>query len=253
VTVQVQNTGQIVDKFLVEVEGIDQAWYSRSASSIALMPQASGQAQIFLQPPKQKPVRNGVYPFAVTVRSQATQEEATTVLGQLEVLPLVEFKAAVLPYRVTTRGKGKFRVNLANTGVSEINFVLDAKDLDEGLSFRFKDDTPSLPAWSSVEVAMTAKPKRGSLVGERKRYDITMTARTSDGKTQTANCEMNHSPLMASWRPIFRTIRILIALAIVVVVVSFVLKWGGGWSTLTNSPQTFVEQFVKTVEGWFSR
>ena len=251
--VLLQNTGQIVDKFSVDVEGIDQAWFSRSASSVALMPQANGQAQILFQPPKLKPVREGLYPFAVTIRSQATPDDATIVLGQLEILPLVDFKAAVLPYRVTSRGKGKFRVNLTNTGVSEIAFALDATDLDEGLRFRFKDENLSLPAWSSIEIPMAAKPKRGSLIGEKKRYDITVNARAGNSKTESAKCEMTHTPLMASWRPIVRTTRIIIALAILIVAVYFVLKWGGGWSTLTKSPQTWVDQFVKTIESWFNR
>jgi len=100
---------------------------------------------------------------------------------------------------------------------------------------------------------MIAKPKRSSFVGERKQYDIAVTARGNDGKAQSATCVMNHHPRMASWKPVTRTIRLLIAAAVVVVVVVFVLKWGGGWSTLSKSPQSFVDQFLKTVEGWFSR
>lgn len=253
INLQVQNTGDTVDKFLVEVEGIDQTWYTRSASSIALMPQAAGQAQVLLQPPKQKPVRQGVYPFAVTVRSQISQSEATTVLGQLEVQPLVEFKASVLPYRVSTRSKGRFRVSLANTGVTEVTLGLEATDLDEGLRFSFSETAPVVLAWGSVEVPMIAKPKRNSIVGEKKQYDITVTARCGDGKVQSATCVMQHQPRMASWRPVIRTVRILVALAIVVVVVVLVLRWGGGWGNLTRSPQSFVDQFVRTVEGWFSR
>jgi hypothetical protein len=100
---------------------------------------------------------------------------------------------------------------------------------------------------------MAAKPKRNSVIGERKRYDITVNARAGNAKIEAAKCEMTHTPLMASWRPIVRTIRIIIALAIVTVVVVFVLRWGGGWSTLTKSPQTWVNQFVSTIESWFNR
>jgi hypothetical protein len=216
------------------------------------MPQASGQAQISLQPPKQKPVREGVYPFAVVVRSQATPDDATIVLGQLEVLPLVDFKPTIRPYRLNTHSKGKYRISLTNTGVSDISLALSATDLDDGLTFRFKDDTPTLPAWSTIEVPMTAKPKRGSFVGEKKRYDISLTARAGD-KTQTTPCEMNHTPWFSSWRPIFRIIRIIIALAIIIIVILLILSWGGGWSTLIDSPQTWVDNFVKTIEGWFSK
>ena len=253
VVLQVQNTGEMVDKFLVEVEGIDPTWFTRTASSLALMPNAVGQSQILLLPPKQKPVRQGVYPFAVKVRSQVAQEEATIKLAQLKVLPLTEFKATVLPQRVTTRKKAHFRVSLANTGVSELSVGLEATDLDEGLKFRFKEKSHLLPPWSTVEIPLTAVPKRSSLVGERKQYDISLTAQSSDGKVQTATCVMHHRPRIGSWRPILRVLRILIALGILVVVVSFVLRWGGGWGTLTSSPQTFVDNFVSTIEGWFNR
>jgi len=37
------------------------------------------------------------------------------------------------------------------------------------------------------------------------------------------------------------------------VLIYFVLQWGGGWKTLTSSPQTWVNQLIRTVEGWFFR
>jgi len=252
ITVQVQNTGQIVDKFLIDVEGIDQAWYTRSASSLACMPQTSGNTQITLQPPKQKPVRQGVYPFAVVVRSQATPADATIVLGQMEVLPLVDFKLGIRPARITTHGKGKCRLSITNTGVTDIKLNLEAVDADDGLTFRFKDDTPALPAWSTNEILTIAKPKRGSFIGEQKRYDITLTARSGD-KIQTINCSMTHAPWFSSWRPILRFIRIIVALAIIIIVIVLILNWGGGLRTLLDSPQTWVDNFVKTIEGWFTR
>jgi uncharacterized membrane protein len=251
VSVQLQNLGEIVDKFLVEVEGIDEAWYSRSASSIALMPQATDQVQITFKPPKKRGVKARAYPFAVTVSSQSNPEDVTITIGQIEVLPLVEYKLKVAPYRITSRRKGKFRVNLANTGMSEAKLYLDATDLDEGLRFKFKNEEPVVAAWETIEVPMIAKPKRGSVIGERKRYDITITAKTEDGNTQTINCELHHHPFMASWRPIWRLIRALIILAIIVVAIYYILQLGGGLRALRNSPQTWVDQLVRTVEGWF--
>jgi hypothetical protein len=252
-TVQLQNLSEIVDKFTVDVEGLDETWYSRSASSVALMPQASGQAQITFLPPKRKGVRTGTYPFAVTVRSQSVAGESASIVGQLEILPQVEFKVAVRPYRVSSRRKGNFRVNLANTNVSDVSFILEATDLDEGLRFQFKDDKPAVSAWNTVDVPMLARPKRGSTVGEKKRYDITVTARTEDGRTQTTNCEFYHNPFMTSWRPLLRVVRALIVIGAIVTLIYFILRWGGGWSTLTKSPQTWVNNLVNTVEGWFSR
>jgi uncharacterized membrane protein len=217
------------------------------------MPQATDQVQITFQPPKKKGVKAKEYPFAVIVRSQSTPEEATSIVAQLEVLPAVDFKLGIHPYRVSCRKKGTFRIRLANTGVSDINFTLEATDLDEGLRFRFKTDNPEVTSWNTVEVPMIVKPKRGSGVGEKKRYDISVTAIAGDGNTQTINCELYHNPLIGSWRPILRALRIILFLAIIGVAVYFVLKWGGGWQTLTSSPQAWLNNLIHTVEGWFFR
>ena len=253
VTVQLQNLAEIVDKFLVEVDGIDDTWYSRSASSIALMPEATEQVAITFHPPKKRGVKARIYPFAVTVRSQSNPEEATIITGQIEVLPLVEYKIKVAPYRVSCRRKGKFRVNLANTGMSAARVHLEATDLDEGLHFKFKNEEPEVAAWETLEVPVTAKPKRGSMIGERKRYDIIITATTEDGTAKTANCEMNHRPFLASWKPIWRLVKILIVLGVIGVAGYYILGLGGGWRAFYNSPHTWFDQVKQTVEGWFFR
>ncbi len=253
VILQLQNLAEIVDKFTVEIEGLDEAWYNRSASSIALMPQATEQVQITFQPPKKKGVKARVYQFGVTVRSQSNTEQATIINGQIEVLPLIEYKLKVAPYRVSARSKGKFRVNLANTGMSDAKLYLDATDLDEGLNFKFKNQEPVVAAWETLEVPMVAKPKRGSTIGERKRYDISITATTEDGNSQSVNCEMHHHPLMASWRPIWRIVKALIILGIIGVAIYYILRLGGGWRVLYDSPQTWWDQVVRTFQGWFSR
>lgn len=252
-TLQLQNLGDIVDKFLVEIEGLDNTWYSRSASSIALMPQATDQVQIPFQVPRKKGIRAKTYTFAVTVRSQSAAGEVTSVIGQLEVLPLVEFKLSVHPYRVSCRRKGTFRISLANTGVSDARFSLEATDLDEGLRFRFKNERPEVPAWKTIEVPVIASPKRGAMVGEKKRYDISLTADTGEGHIQTVNCELNHNPLIGSWRPILRFIRAIVVLGLLAVGIYYILQMGGGWGTLTSSPQSWVSGLVDTVEGWFFR
>ncbi|MBN1190793.1 MAG: hypothetical protein JXA46_13645 [Dehalococcoidales bacterium] len=251
-TAQIQNQSDIVDKFMVEVEGLDDSWYSRSASSIALMPNNSDQVQINFAPPRKKGVKSGIYPFSVTVHSQSSTQDSASVLGQLEILPAVEVKMKINPFRITSRRKGSFRVNLANTSVSEANISLEATDLDEGCRFRFLQEKVSVGAWNTIEVPMLVRPKRGSVIGEVKRFDISVTG-TVEGSNmpQNANCELTHRPLLKDWRPIWRTIRAIIAIAIVVVAVYYVLKMGGGWDILRSDPRGWVKNFVDTIVGWF--
>lgn len=251
--VTVQNVGGIVDKFNLTIDGIDEAWYSRTASTVALLPQATEQVQISFLPPKKKGVRAGKYPFAVKVVSQSAPNEFTSLVGQLEVLPVAEFQVKVHPTRITARTKGTYRVNLANTGVSNIGFALGATDLDEGCRFYFKTENPTLGAWNSMEVPMIARPKRGSMVGERKRFDITVTATAAGGSAQSASCELNHHPFIASWKTVLRFVRTIIFLGIIVVGLYFLFQLGGGFGQLLKSPQTWLAQFIGKIEAWFRR
>ncbi len=130
--------------------------------------------------------------------------------------------------------------------------VLEATDLDEGCRFQFSPEKLTLGAWNTLEVPMIVRPKRGSIIGEIKRFDVTVTA-TTEGTNlpQTINCEFNHKPFMKDWKPIWRTIRAIIAIAIVLVVIYFLLKGGGGWSAFRESPQGWFKQLINTIMGWF--
>lgn len=256
-TVQLQNLGETVDKFTVEIEGLDETWYSRSASSMALMPQAVEQVQISFNPPKKKGVKEKAYPFAVKVRSQNDPHETAIVTGQVQVLSLVEYKLKVAPYRVTCRRKGTFRVGLSNTGTSDARISLGATDLDEGLKFKFKKNELVLSAWDTIELPVKAKPKKGGLVGERKRYDITIDANEASGNSQTVNCELHHNPFVGSWKTVFRAVRTIIFIGIIATLIGFLIHWGGGFGLLRSSPGTWwnqlVDFIVDTFGGLFSK
>ena len=246
--VEVQNIGEIVDKFFVEIEGLEKSWYSQSASSVALMPQATEQVQVSFHPPKTKGVRAGNYPFAVVVSSRSIQEESTIVIGQLEILPSAEFTMKVAPMRVSCRRKAKFRINLINRGVSNAEVFIEATDYDENLRFRIKNNSPIVDPWQTTEIPIIAKPKRGSIVGERKRHDITISAKTVDGPPQSVHCEMHHRPFLSSWRPV----KILIILVIVAIVLNYIIGLGGGWVNLFTNPQEWFYEVIRHVKGWFS-
>jgi uncharacterized membrane protein len=249
--VEVKNTSDIVDKFRIEVEGVDASWYNRSASTIALMPQATDRVQIMFQPQKKKGVRAGIYPFGITVSSQSTASESATILGQLEILPAVEFKTKIRPFRLTGMRKGAYMVNLANTGVSDADITLEACDLDEGCKFQFKPAKLLLGAWNSIDVPLTIRPKRNSIIGQIKRFDVTLTAGAEGGTPQTVTCEFNHSPLMKSWKPIWRAIKLIIVIAVIVIAIYYILKVGGGWAAFRESPKDWFNHLIRTIEGWF--
>ena len=248
--VEIQNLGEVIDKFLIAIEGLEEGWYNRGASSVSLFPQKAGEVALTLQPPKKKGVRSGSYTFGVTVQSQSNPLEVATVIGQLEVLPLPEFKLEIRPIRVSCRRKGNYRVVLNNTGVTDIDFTLSASDMDEGCRFKFPSEKSRVSAWNTLEVPLTVKPKKNFLLGEKKRYDLVITATPAGGVPQSVNAELNHSPLMASWKPIFRTIRVIIVLALLTWGIYSLINLGGGWNLLRNDPKAWLWNLEYMLESW---
>jgi hypothetical protein len=88
---------------------------------------------------------------------------------------------------------------------------------------------------------MIAKPKRGSFVGEEKRYDIVVDIAGSEVTTQPANCQLHHKPFIRSWGRIIRT---FIALALIAIVLYILIQLGGGWSKLIHHPGDWWETLV---------
>ncbi len=248
--VQIQNLGEAIDKYTITIEGLDEGWYSRGASSISLFPQKSGEVSLTLQPPKKKGVKSGVYIFGVTVQSQSNPLEVATILGQLEVLPMPEFKLELRPLRVSAHRKGDYRVVLNNAGVTDLDFTLAASDLDEGCRFKFKAEKARVTAWNTLEVPLSVKPKKNFILGEKKRYDLVITATPSAGLPQTVNGELNHNPLLASWKPVYRIIRALIVIALLTVAIYYLINLGGGWDLLRNDPKAWLWQLEGVLEQW---
>jgi len=105
--------------------------------------------------------------------------------------------------------------------------------------------------WQTVDIPMLVKTKRNSLIGDIKRYDINLTATTSDGYMQVARCQMDHKPLLSSWRPILRTIKYVAIVGVAGFAVYYLIHLGGGWSSLVRDPQTWINGTIRHLRGWF--
>jgi uncharacterized membrane protein len=250
-TLDIQNIGSIVDKFSLEIEGLAESWYSLSASSVALMPRASEQVQIFFHPPKVKGVVSDNYTFAVTLRSQSIPEDSTSITAQLEILPSVDYSIALKPYRTRCRRKRTINVQIDNKDVTESELFIDVIDAENSLRFKLENDSPVVPPWQTVEIPMLVRPKRNSIVGDLKRYDINLTATTADGYTQLARGQIDHKPLLSSWRPVFRTVKYIIVISAVGFIIYYLIRLGGGWGSLVRDPQTWLDGTIRHIRGWF--
>jgi hypothetical protein len=248
---EVQNAGSIVDKFSLEIEGLPREWYSFSAPLVALMPHSSEQVRIIFHPPKVSGVKSGNYPFSIKLRSESVPEDIARAIAQLEILPSVDFGITIKPYRLFCRRTCTFKARIVNRDVSNAVLFLDVSDIESGLRFLVDNDSPVVPPWQSVEVSVAARPRRNSIIGDIKRYDISVNATTAEGTTQTARCQIDHKPYLSSWRPVLRILGTILITAIIAFAVYYVIRMGGGWNSLLLDPKTWLDGVVRHIRGWF--
>jgi hypothetical protein len=114
-----------------------------------------------------------------------------------------------------------------------------------------ENDSPVVPPWQTIDIPMLVKPKRNSIVGDIKRYDVSITASTAEGYTQLARCQMDHKPLLRSWRPILRTVKYVVIIGVAGFAIYYVIRLGGGWGSLVRDPQGWLEGTIRHIRGWF--
>lgn len=253
-SITAQNLGDIVDRFSFQIDGIDPAWYTFSEPGVSLFPNDKGEVRITFQVPKKEGIKSAAYSFDLRVCSDSNPEEHSIVQGNLEVSPLAEFHLDMSPKRVETRKNAEYRITLANSGTSDLNFDLKARDTEEGCRFWFTPQNPVVPAWKTVVVKLTAQPKKRPWLGENKRYDFGLTA-SIQGKTETKslNGELIYRPRWRSLKPLWRVLRILLILAAIAGAIYFVLWLGGGLGQLLDDPGQWLSQAKDTLARFADR
>ena len=248
---EVMNASNIVDEFSLELVGLPESWYNFLVPSVALMPHTREQVRVKFHPPRTPGVRSGSYSFAIVLRSQSLIGDYASVTAQLDILPALEYAITVKPFRILFRRTCTFQVKITNKDVSNAVLFLDIADADNGLYFKFKKDNLIVPPWQNIEFPVVVRTRRNSLIGDIKRYEITVTASTDAGQTQSARCQVDHKPLLSSWRLITRTLRYVLLVGVVAGLLYYFIRLGGGWSSLVRDPQTWLEGTIRHIKGWF--
>jgi hypothetical protein len=223
----VQNLSNVVEQYAIEVSGLDSDWYTAPVTSVSLFPQDRDQVRISLHPPRRQGLRAGSYPFRVVARARngtASQSAA----GVLDVRGVAVYRIVDLaPRRLTARGKGNYRLQIANTGAADVRLALEGSDAENACTFKFPNQSePLVAAGARGEYPVVVRPKKRPWVGPEQSYDFIITARPVDarGEPQQVSAQFTHKPLFRTL-PIWPVLKwVLIALAaLAVLVVLFVL------------------------------
>ncbi|MGH2354651.1 MAG: hypothetical protein ACRDI2_16325 [Chloroflexota bacterium] len=205
-TVTIQNLGDVVEQYNVEVDGLDSEWFTAPVAAVGLFPGDQEQVRISFHPPKREGMRAGAYPFRVVVRGRNGIQEIGAD-GVLDVRGTAIFRLDMTPRRQTARGKGSYRLKVINSGGVDVELGLEARDAEEACTFAFRDEAPSVAAGKTGEVPFTVRPKSRPWVGQERSYEFMITARPQNarGQSQSVSGQFTHRPLFRDWGWLRRT------------------------------------------------
>jgi hypothetical protein len=222
VVATLQNLGDVVEQYAVEVSGLDQDWYTAPVTSVSLFPRDQDQVRISLHPPRRPGVKAGSYKFRVTVRARGDSASASAE-GVLDLRGFAVFKTDLSPRRLTARGQGTFRLQLTNSGTADIRLGLEGRSDEDKVRFRFpKGEEATLSAGSRLEVPVVVQPRARPWVGPDQSHDFTIAVRPVDarGEPQTQRGQFTHHPLFRSLRVggLLKVLAVLLVLLLLFVV-----------------------------------
>ena len=134
--ITIQNASNVVDLFLIEVQGLDSSWFKLSVPNSSLMPRDEGSSTLTITPPMSSDAIANEYPFTVKVSSQKDPAQQSVVSGKLEVQAFYSYSLDLRPQRMTGP-KGHYSPFITNSGNAALDFTLEGRDPEDLCQFYF--------------------------------------------------------------------------------------------------------------------
>jgi hypothetical protein len=204
-TVTLQNLGDVVQQYAIDVEGLDPNWYTLGSNGdgVGLFPKDKDQVRLTFHPPVGSGVRAGSYPFEVRVRSRDGAQQKSAQ-GVLDVRGQAVLRLDLMPLRQTAKGKGRFHVQATNTGSADGQLTLEATDAEEACRFEFpKGDSVAVPAKGKIDLPVVVIPRHRPWMGEERTYDFTITGKSPNSRNiaQPFPGQFTYQPRIRSFGP----------------------------------------------------
>jgi hypothetical protein len=199
--VRVRNTGQIVDRFSIEILGRASAWAAVSPSAVSLFPGAEESVRVAFSPPRGSIPRAGRIVFGVRVRSIGNPVDSVVEEGAVTVLPAVATTAAIVPQTSRGRRGGRHDVKVTNGGNVPIEAAIQPADPDRLLSFDVQPPRIALEPGATGSVRLGVHPNETFYLGAPQSKPFGVTVVSSGQAPLEVRATMLQRALLPSWLP----------------------------------------------------
>src|SRR3954451_16552718 len=165
VSVNVRNTGSVVDELALDVLGDAAAWASVEPATVNLFPGAEAEAKATFAPPRASTTPSGLVPFGLRARSKEDPAGSAVEEGSVTVGPFSDPHAELVPRTSRGSGSGSHDLAVDNRGNTRLNAVGEATDADRLLRFDVNPPSvvvePGMAGFAKVKVSPTKRFWRG--------------------------------------------------------------------------------------------
>jgi hypothetical protein len=201
VVVRVRNTGQIVDRFVLDVLGEAAAWASVTPASLSLFPGTEETVRIAFAPPTGCSPRAGLIVFAVRVQSSEDPADSVVEEGTVTVGPSTATTAELVPQ--TSRGSRSARheLSVANRGNVPVEVSVQPSDPDRLVNFDVRPPVLELEPCESGSARIRVRPNETILFGAPQSHPFVVTVVSSGQASIELRGTMLQRALLPSWIP----------------------------------------------------
>ena len=199
VRIKVQNSGQIVDEFAIEILGDPAAWSSSVPPMLRLFPGQEDLATITFRPPRSAEVRSGDIPFAVRVQPRQDPQGSTVEEGILAVGAFVDAGAELIPRNSRGSRSGVHEVAVDNRGNAPLQASLTAGDQDKQLDFKFSPAALVVGAGAAGFARLRVRPKQTFWRGQPKSHAFQVQVQPEGKSSINLDGSLIQGPLLAPW------------------------------------------------------
>ncbi|GEL97062.1 COG1470 family protein [Cellulomonas terrae] len=179
--VTVRNVGDIVAQYRVEVLGEAARWSTVVPQHVSVLPGESEEqtVEIVFRPPPAPAAPVGTIPFGVRCVSLENRDVAAVVEGDVVVSPVQGLDVRLRGDGPKGARAGRFRIELRNTGTTDLSVSLEVADAAELLRFVLAPQVVEVPAGRTVPAYLGVQARNPRLFGKPVPHAFTVTYRVS--------------------------------------------------------------------------
>jgi hypothetical protein len=166
-TVDVVNTGQVIDGVTARVIGLPAEQVRTEPALLPLFPDASGRLRLSVAVPPAYPA--GIHPLTVEVLSHGAQAPPQYLDLTLDVSARPAMSLLPRPRVIRARREGRFVLELANRGNVPLEISFQGRDVERNVEVNFAPRTVRVEPGSVVPVLLTVRGPRMTFGAELER------------------------------------------------------------------------------------